>query len=133
MKEARSPCYDCEHGDEDKNCERCIECERRIEYARGEGMIPKEKGGKLVMEQNNQLIDLNNHLFAEMRRLSDEGLKGDEFREEIERAKSVSKVAAQIINNANLALKAQTALNDGLIKRAPKMLGIVSGVEGTDE
>ena len=77
----------------------------------------------------NKLIDLNNHLFAEMERLSDEDLKGDELQEEICRAKSVSNVAAQIINNANLALKAQIAINDGLTKRAPQMLGVESGVE----
>ena len=80
----------------------------------------------------NKLIDLNDHLFAEMERLSDEDLKGDELNEEIGRAKSVSNVAAQIINNANLALKAQMAINDGLINRAPKMLGVVSGVEGDE-
>jgi len=72
----------------------------------------------------NQLIDLNDHLFCEIERLSDESLKGDKLKEEIDRAKSVSNVAAQIINNANLALKAQMAINDGLINRAPKMLGV---------
>jgi hypothetical protein len=81
----------------------------------------------------NKLIDLNNHLFAQIERLSDEDLKGDALREETGRAKSVSNIAAQIINNANLALKAQIAINDGLIKRAPQMLGVVSGVEGLDE
>jgi len=98
-------------------------------------MIPEEEERTVKKERsdNNQLIDLNDRLFDEMRRLSNEGLKGDKLREEIDRAKSVSNVAAQIINNANLALKAQIALNDGLIKRAPKMLGIVSSVVGTDE
>ena len=80
----------------------------------------------------NKLIDLNNHLFAEIERLSDEDLKGDALTEEVGRAKSVSNIAAQIINNANLALKAQVAINDGLINRAPKMLGVVSGVEGDE-
>lgn len=77
----------------------------------------------------NKLIDLNDHLFCELERLSDEDLKGEQLKEEISRAKSVSNVAAQIINNASLALKGQIAINDGLIKRAPQMLGIVSGVE----
>ena len=81
----------------------------------------------------NKLIDLNNHLFAQMVRLSDEDLKGDELKEEVGRAKSVSNVAAQIINNANLALKAQVAINDGLIKAAPKMLGVVSSFEGVED
>jgi len=77
----------------------------------------------------NKLIDLNNHLFAEVERLSDEDLKGEALQEEICRAKSVSNVAAQIINNASLALKAQIAINDGLIDSAPQMLGIGSGVK----
>ena len=80
----------------------------------------------------NKLIDLNNHLFCQMERLSDEDIKGDQLREEIDRAKSVSNVAAQIINNANLALKAQMAINDGLIKRAPQMLGVESGITEDD-
>ena len=77
----------------------------------------------------NQLIDLNDHLFAEIERLSDANLKGDKLTEEVGRAKSVSNVAAQIINNANLCLKAQIAINDGLINRAPRMLGVVSSID----
>jgi len=77
----------------------------------------------------NQLIDLNDHLFAEIERLSDENLKGDKLTEEVGRAKSVSNVAAQIINSANLCLKAQIAINDGLINRAPRMLGVVSSID----
>ena len=34
----------------------------------------------------NKLVDLNNHLFAEMERLSDEDLQGDELTAEIDRA-----------------------------------------------
>ena len=59
----------------------------------------------------NKLTDLNNHLFAQMERLGDEDLKGDELKEEIERARSVTNVAKQIVNNGNLVLNAQKALN----------------------
>jgi len=72
----------------------------------------------------NKLIDLNNHLFMEMERLNDEGLKGDKLLQEINRAKAMSNTAAQIINNASLALKGCLAVNEGIIKRAPKMLGL---------
>lgn len=72
----------------------------------------------------NKLIDLNNHLFCEMERLSNEDLKGDDLAQEINRAKAVSNVATQIIGGASLALKGQIAINDGLIKQAPKMLGL---------
>lgn len=74
----------------------------------------------------NKLGDLNNHLFAQMERLSNEQLKGEKLQEEIGRAKAVSGIASQIIGNARPAFDAQVAINDGLIKNPPKMLGIES-------
>ena len=55
----------------------------------------------------NTLADLNNHLFAEMERLGDEDLKGDELLKEIERARAVSNVSTKIIENASLVLQAE--------------------------
>jgi len=54
----------------------------------------------------NTLQDLNNHLFAQLERLSDEDLNGEELQEEIERAKAVTSVAGQIVSNASLTIKA---------------------------
>lgn len=54
----------------------------------------------------NKLSDLNNHLFAELERLSDEDLKGEALQEEISRAKAVTNVAAQIVQNGSLVLRA---------------------------
>ena len=70
----------------------------------------------------NKLSDLNNHLFAELERLSDEDTKGDALKEEVERAKAITSVAKEIINGANLALRAQIAVVDRLIPRLPPML-----------
>jgi len=77
---------------------------------------------KEVDEMKNRLIDLNNHMFAQMERLSDEDLKGNKLIQEINRSKAVSNLAAQIVNNAKLALDAQKAITGRLIKTAPEML-----------
>ena len=55
----------------------------------------------------NKLTDLNDHLFAQLERLSDEDLKGEELQTEIERSKAVSSVAKDIVSNAKLVLDAQ--------------------------
>ena len=55
----------------------------------------------------NTLGDLNNHLFAELERLSDEELKNEDLKEEIMRAKSVTEIASRIIDNANTVLEAE--------------------------
>lgn len=60
----------------------------------------------------NKLTDLNNHLFAELERLSDEELKGDLLTEEIERSKAVSDIAGKIIANANVVLQAQKFIDN---------------------
>ncbi len=71
----------------------------------------------------NTLGDLNNHLFAQLERLSEEELKGDELREEISRAKAITDVAEQIISNGSLVIAAKKAVSEGLIEtQLPKML-----------
>ena len=53
----------------------------------------------------NTLGDLNNHLFAQLERLSDEELNGEQLKEEMQRAKAVTGLASQIIANGTLVLK----------------------------
>jgi len=65
---------------------------------------------------NNKLIDLNNHLFAQLERLSDEDLKGDKLVQEIERSQAVTGVADKIISNADLVYKAAKLKADGLVR-----------------
>lgn len=72
----------------------------------------------------NKLIDLNNHLFAQMERLSDEDLTADKLTDEINRSQAIQKIASVIIDNAKLALDAHKAINEGTIKTAPAMLGM---------
>lgn len=54
----------------------------------------------------NKLVDLNNHLFAQLERIVNKDLSGEQLAEEINRAKAVTEVSREIINNANLLLRA---------------------------
>lgn len=54
----------------------------------------------------NGLSDLNNHLFAQLERLGDETLKGEELEKEIKRSKAITAVSTEIVSNANLVLDA---------------------------
>lgn len=80
------------------------------------------------MGTKNKLVDLNNHLFEELERLNDEGLKGEALQEERERAKTMATVAQTIINNGELALKAQKHFDEyGKADHIPDMLQIGDG------
>ena len=83
--------------------------------------------------RNNTLADLNNHLFMQLERLNDEDLKGEKLQEEINRAKAISQVATQIINNGALVLDAMKWQDDrwdanakmpvmleGVVEKTPK-------------
>lgn len=72
----------------------------------------------------NTLGDLNNHLFAQLERLGDEELVGEQLTEELNRAKAVADIATQIIANGSLVLRAKIAYDDRLNAdtNTPKML-----------
>lgn len=54
----------------------------------------------------NKLVDLNDHLFAQLERLSDEDLTDDRLEQEIRRTDAIVTISEQIVGNASLALKA---------------------------
>ena len=70
--------------------------------------------------KNNTLSNLNDHLFAQMERLSKS--KGtDEIKIEIERTRAMSGLAKEMIENAKTALEAHHTLGG---KETPAMLQI---------
>jgi len=54
---------------------------------------------------NNTLEDLNNHLFAQMERLTEECISDENLKREISRAKAVNGVSKNIIDNAKTHLE----------------------------
>lgn len=54
----------------------------------------------------NRLSDLNNHLFAQLERLSEEGLTAEQIAQEVDRTDAIVSVSEQIVRNADLQLKA---------------------------
>ena len=60
----------------------------------------------------NTLTDLNNHLFAQLERLSDEDLKEDEIKKEVARSKAITDVAHVIVDNGRLALATMKHLDE---------------------
>lgn len=110
-----------------------------IEGRKIKKMIPKGSRKKMANKNNNlssgnTLVDLNNHLFSQIERLSDNNLKGDKLKHEIERANSLAKVASQIINNGNLALKVKILQDEKRIFQdgnVPTMLETSSAKECT--
>ena len=60
----------------------------------------------------DNLGDLNTHLFDQLNRLNAEDLKGEELKEEINRAKVVSDISRQIIDNGRLVLEAAKFKDD---------------------
>ena len=73
----------------------------------------------------NTLTDLNDHLFAQMERLGDEDLSEEELQKEVRRSDAMSKVAANIIKNGELALKTMQHMDEygyNQEKNVPEML-----------
>ncbi|KPQ06164.1 MAG: Clusterin-associated protein-1 [Rhodobacteraceae bacterium HLUCCA12] len=54
----------------------------------------------------NKLSDLNNHLFAQLERMAEDGMSQEKIEQEAKRAEAIVSVADQITRNADLQLKA---------------------------
>lgn len=74
------------------------------------------------------MTDLNNHLFSQLEKLLDPDLSDDELKKEIARAGAVSSIAANIIQNANTAIKAMSMFENRQIESdSPDFLRISKG------
>jgi hypothetical protein len=54
----------------------------------------------------NKLSDLNDHLFMQLERLSEDGLSSERIEDEVKRAAAIVSVSDQIVGNARLHLEA---------------------------
>ena len=54
----------------------------------------------------NKLVDLNNHLFAQLERLGEEGLSAEQLEQEVKRTDAMVAVSTQILRNADLSVQA---------------------------
>ena len=72
----------------------------------------------------NTLGDLNNHLFMQLERLSDEELSGEGLKEEVLRSRAITSVAKEIIANADIVLQAKKFSNEYMTDEddMPRML-----------
>lgn len=80
----------------------------------------------------NKLTDLNDYLFAQIERLSDEDKKPEEVEAEIKRAQALVQVADKIIDNASLqldAVKFVAVHGGGDKKKLPPSMGLIAGTE----
>ena len=72
----------------------------------------------------NKMSDLNNHLFAQMQRLSEEDLTPEQMEIEVKRTSALVSVADQITGNVDLQLKAAKLYaehGDKIVPRLPQI------------
>jgi hypothetical protein len=116
------------------NCEKCeiylaSETCRESKKKANRDNDQTKTGGNYMSDDRNQLVDLNDSLFRQMNRLTDEKLDEKGLQNEILRSKAVSNLAAQIIQNSRLALDGAKAIKAGLTDQGTLMLGRGKNVE----
>lgn len=73
----------------------------------------------------NKLTDLNDHLFAQLERLSEEGLTAEQIEQETKRGESMVALADSIIRNADLTFKAATFVAQHGDRFRPALSGLI--------
>lgn len=80
--------------------------------------------------ENKTLLDLNDRLFAQLDRISNPELSGEELKEELARTSAVIGIGKTIVDNGNLVLRAAVAQDEKLGSYPdvlPKMLQVNHG------
>jgi hypothetical protein len=76
----------------------------------------------------NKLTDLNDHLFAQLERLSVDDLTPEAIQAEVQRSIAIVQVADTIVTNARLQLDAVKLVASGAVNvRLPATLALPSG------
>jgi hypothetical protein len=75
----------------------------------------------------NKLSDLNDHLFAQLERLADEGLTAEQIDQETKRGDAIVAVADQIIRNASLQVQAAKLIVDHGDRLEGKLPAVMNG------
>lgn len=81
----------------------------------------------------NRLIDLNNHLFAQLERLSEEGMSSEAITQEVQRTDAIVAVSEQLIRTADISLKAASLVanhGDRLKPMLPMVFQSAPHIEG---
>lgn len=73
----------------------------------------------------NKLSDLNDHLFAQLERLSDEDLTTEQIEQEAKRGEALVSVSEQILKNADLTFKAATFVATHGDRYRPALSGLI--------
>lgn len=79
----------------------------------------------------NKLTDLNDHLFAQLERMSDEGMTAEDIERETKRADAIVSVSDQIIEGQRLRLSAAKLFAEHGNQVLP-MLPQIGGTAATD-
>ena len=87
----------------------------------------------MMIHMKNKLTDLNDHLFAQLERLSDEDIKGEELDEAIKRGSAIAEIAEQVISSNTLQLKAVSMAYDMGLNAKPVALLQIVGDENSGE
>lgn len=77
----------------------------------------------------NKLTDLNNHLFAQLERLSDEELTPEQIESEVKRADAIVSIADSIVRGADMTLRACKLVADHGDRFAPQLKMIAGSGE----